>query len=755
MVRAYSKSHLYLEEVVHLEKDRIHLYLDPESPNWISTNRTGAEVIENLKMSSVEETVQSICMKWGLEKEDIREHILRFLEELREKEFIGKNPNEEKRYPGRSKVVECGQLKELWIYTNTSCNLRCKHCFVSAGEARKGELSTAEIKALVDEAMSLGVFRFYFTGGEPFLRKDIFELIEYILKSKKNELIILSNGTLFTRPMLKELMRFRKSNLTIQVSLEGPNERINDSVRGSGSFESAVQGIKNLVKIDMAPIVTSTLTKHNANHLIEMPDVLSSMVVKNYHILWLQNSGRAKQRLDDLQVSPEKVTEIMRDLIDRSRELGIVVDNEVSLQVRARAKRGRKHDLCNSCFEMMCVDSDGHVYPCAPLTGEKRFNCGSIRKDSLRDIWLNSKEAQAVRDNSVSTKEGCKACYLRYICGGGCFCQSYLGSKGGEISAMDRYCSTLKAMIQDVIWELAIPQDFDEDEGYHRPRVLAAMENRLFSCSVGSTKVTDFSFEISTYHCSCVLGVELEGEDSIGGDRNRLARDACFNELAQEYLDWLSSPIGSAYNKLAKEKAYSLIDIKEGDSVLDVGCGTGNYALDLSLKGAEVVGMDASEWMLRICIKGARERKVNVDIRHGFGEELPFPDRSFDVVVSMNFLEFSRNPEKAIGEMFRVLKNGGQLIFGVLNKKSFWGMTQGLKKSFAKGAYYEARFFGIQELRELINSEGNGVQSSTTIFFPPINQKRLLKASGVFEWIGKTISPRSGALIVAKVTKTT
>jgi radical SAM protein with 4Fe4S-binding SPASM domain len=404
---------------------------------------------------------------------------------------------------------------------------------------------------------------------------------------------------------------------------------------------------------------------------------------------------------------------------------------------------------------MMCVDSDGHVYPCAPLAGEEKFDCGSIRKGSLRDIWLNSKKAQTVRDNSVSTKEGCRSCHLRFICGGGCFCQSYLGSKRGEISAMDPYCSTLKALIQDAIWELATPKDFDEDEGYHPPKVLAAMEDRLFPCSVSSTKVADFSFEIGTYHCACVLGVELEGDEGIGGDRNRLARDACFNELAQEYLDWLSSPIGSAYNKLAKEKAYSLIDIKEGDSVLDVGCGTGNYALDLSLKGAEVVGMDASEWMLRICIKGARERKVNVDIRHGFGEELPFPDRSFDVVVSMNFLEFSRNPEKAIGEMFRVLKNGGQLIFGVLNKKSFWGMTQGLKKSFAKGAYYEARFFGIQELRELINSEGNGVQSSTTIFFPPINQKRLLKASGVFEWIGKTISPRSGALIVAKVTKTT
>jgi radical SAM protein with 4Fe4S-binding SPASM domain len=755
MARAFSKSYLDFEEVVHLEKDRVHLYLDPEYPNWISTNKVGAEVIESLTKSHLEETVQTVSEKWGLEIEVARRHIHCFLEELKEKEFIGKGQNEKKKYPGRSSVVECGQLKELWIYTNTSCNLRCKHCFVSAGEVRKDVLSATEIKALVDEAMSLGAFRFYFTGGEPFLRNDIFELIEYILRSKKNELIILSNGTLFSGALLKKLKRFREDNLTIQVSLEGPNALINDSVRGTGSFESAVQGIKNLAKIDMAPIVTTTLTNRNASHLIEMPDLLSSLKVKNYHILWLQNSGRAKQRLEDLEVSPEKVTDIMRDLIGRSRELGIIVDNEVSLQVRARSKRGRKHDLCNSCFEMMCVDSDGQVYPCAPLTGEEKFDCGSIRKDSLRDIWLNSKEAQRIRDNSVLTKEGCRACHLRFICGGGCFCQSFLGSKRGEISAADPYCSTLKVLIHDVIWDLAIPKDFDEDENYYPPRVLAAMGNKLFSCSVSSTKVTDFSFEIGTYHCSCVLGVELEGDGSIGGDRNRLARDACFNELAQEYIDWLGSPIGLAYNKLAKEKVYSLIDLKEGDKVLDVGCGTGNYALDFSQKSTKVVGIDASEWMLRICIKGAREKKVNLDIRHGFGEDLPFPDSSFDIVLGMNVLEFSQIPEKAISEMFRVLKNGGHLILGVLNKKSLWGMTQGFKKSFAKGAYYEARFFEAQELCQLFNGEGNGLQVSTTIFFPPINQKGLLKASGFFEWIGQTISPQNGALIVAKATKAT
>ena len=85
---------------------------------------------------------------------------------------------------GRGMVIEPKRLTELWIYTNNSCNLKCKHCLVSAGEEEKDKLSATDIIRVVDEAKSLGVRRFYFTGGEPFLRHDIFTLINYITKDR-------------------------------------------------------------------------------------------------------------------------------------------------------------------------------------------------------------------------------------------------------------------------------------------------------------------------------------------------------------------------------------------------------------------------------------------------------------------------------------------------------------------------------------------------------------------------------------------
>jgi ubiquinone biosynthesis O-methyltransferase len=747
------------EELVHLEKKGVHLFIDPTSPNWISTNKLGSEVVENLKDSSLENIASSISKRGVVDFEDALKDCKLFSSELRENGFFSEKSAQSFEYPGRSSVIECGQLQELWIYMNNSCNLRCKHCFISAGEVKKEEMSTDEIKALVDEAEALGVFRFYFTGGEPFLREDIFDLIEYVLRLNKNELIILSNGTLFKGVLLKKIKKFKKSNLSLQVSLDGPNPEINDAIRGKGSFLKAVEGLKGLIRIGVTPIVTTAITNVNVEHVREITELIAKLGVKDHHILWLQNSGRASKNPDGLTVSSEKVTEVMRQLIKKSKKLGIIVDNEMSLRMRAQAKRGRKHDLCNSCFEMLSVDSDGHVYPCAPLNGEEGFDCGSIKKRSLKDIWRNSQETRMIRDNNVSGKDGCRVCDIRFICGGGCFCQSYYASKAegiGDISAKDPYCSTYKSLIYDIIWDMAIPDDYNKsNKEYEPPKVLAFMDSKLPTCSVPSTKVTDFSFEIGTFHCACVLAIDTEGEGKIiKSKRHRLARDACFNELAHEYEEWLESPIGSAYDGLAKKSLFSLIDFKDGTSILDVGCGTGNYSMNLAQKGAKVFGVDYSEWMLRIAIRNAVEKGVCIDHRHASLEELPYNDDSFDVVLCMNVLEFSENPRKAVDEMFRVLKKDGQLIVGVLNQKSLWGFTQRLKKTFAKGAYYEARFFRPEEIEELLRLKNNGLKLSTTIYFPPLNHKNVLKWSKVFEKIGQKALPKSGALIIAKARKT-
>ncbi len=143
---------------------------------------------------------------------------------------------------------------------------------------------------------------------------------------------------------------------------------------------------------------------------------------------------------------------------------------------------------------------------------------------------------------------------------------------------------------------------------------------------------------------------------------------------------------------------------------------------------------------------------MDLELCHVISGKFPFPEESFDKVLCINVLEFADDPETLVKEMIRVLKKSGELILGVLNKSSVWGLTNGVKKSFAKGAYYEAKFYSPEELSKLL-SDLNVEAVSTHLFFPPINNKEILRASNVLETIGSKFFKYNGALIVVKAVK--
>jgi len=180
----------------------------------------------------------------------------------------------------------------------------------------------------------------------------------------------------------------------------------------------------------------------------------------------------------------DNIAQMMRKLKKTYKEQEIILDNVESLKVRVRTKRGRKNDLCNNCYEKICVNADGHVYPCASLNGDPNFDAGSVRKKSLKDIWLNSKAMKKGRNNSVQMKPECSQCYLEFFCGGGCTSHSYYASEvaggRGNVTATDPYCSTYKSLFEDIIWELAsegVPSQ--NGKGYTTPLVYNAMDSKL------------------------------------------------------------------------------------------------------------------------------------------------------------------------------------------------------------------------------------------------------------------------------------
>jgi radical SAM protein with 4Fe4S-binding SPASM domain len=208
----------------------------------------------------------------------------------------------------------------------------------------------------------------------------------------------------------------------------------------------------------------------------------------------------------------------MRLLKQAASEAGIVVDNSESLSARIKG-RGRKHDLCNSCYGVLAVNTDSHVYPCASLVGTPEFDCGSVREQSLKDIWLMSPKTNWVRGNSVQKKAGCSSCYLKFFCGGGCFAQSYssyaAAQGSGCIMAPDPYCEVYRSQLLELIWESARPSSAEKTEEY--PALYRVMPLKRCECDSAEYRVLDASHNVGTYHCSCVLA--MDAEEKPGGNQ--------------------------------------------------------------------------------------------------------------------------------------------------------------------------------------------------------------------------------------------
>lgn len=158
--------------------------------------------------------------------------------------------------------VKLRALDELWFQVaGTRCNLECSHCFISCSphNDKFGFLSLATVKERLDESIAWGVREYYFTGGEPFLNKDMVPILETTLTY--GPATVLTNATVFKSEWLERLAQAEQGSrycLEFRVSIDGPDSKTNDPIRGAGTFNKAMQGVGMLVEHGFLPIITMT-----------------------------------------------------------------------------------------------------------------------------------------------------------------------------------------------------------------------------------------------------------------------------------------------------------------------------------------------------------------------------------------------------------------------------------------------------------------------------------------------------------------
>lgn len=188
---------------------------------------------------------------------------------------------------------------KLWIYTNYDCNLRCTYCVArSSPNAPRRAIGTAAAKRLVDEAAALGFSQVFFTGGEPFILNDIYDMLAY--SSARIKTSVLTNAMILRGSRLERLAAIKDGDLTVQISLDGARPEQHDAYRGKGSWEKAVEGIRLLIDRGLRVELSTTETSANSAHLEEICEFHRSLGIpdEQHFVRPLARRGYSKEGLD-------------------------------------------------------------------------------------------------------------------------------------------------------------------------------------------------------------------------------------------------------------------------------------------------------------------------------------------------------------------------------------------------------------------------------------------------------------------------
>ncbi len=225
--------------------------------------------------------------------------------------------------------IDLRSLDELWFQVSgTVCNLTCRHCFISCSPHNHSFefLTLQQVEVALTESIAYGVREYYFTGGEPFLNKDLVPMLKRALKY--GPATVLTNGTVLKSEWLQELRHAENESgfsLELRVSIDGPTPEINDPVRGEGTFQRAMTGVELLCEHDFLPIITMTQTWNDS----ESDDILEQFrrVLKEHgcrrprlKILPRLKIGAEENRTEGYQ-STERITPQMMHGFDRDQLL--------------------------------------------------------------------------------------------------------------------------------------------------------------------------------------------------------------------------------------------------------------------------------------------------------------------------------------------------------------------------------------------------------------------------------------------------
>jgi radical SAM protein with 4Fe4S-binding SPASM domain len=327
----------------------------------------------------------------------------------------------------------------VWEVT-TRCNLNCIHCYASSVDSIQAELTAAEGKKLLEQiAMVEDIRMIVITGGEPLLREDIFELVEYAGKLGFH-IIFSTNGTLLTPDMAKDLARLGVSNFSI--SLDGHTKDCHESIRRQeGCFQGALDGIKAAVQTGVCLQVNFTAMKQN---LAELPGLIDLAESLKADIIMVFQAIPPRKEGVTLELDAEEQMHLIRTIAEKQKKIRALIMPVCCPEYWPFLVEQKRFQLVKSIREKLLsgcgagrgfsyIRFDGEVWPCnfVPLSA------GNVRQTAFADIWNNSPLLQEFRGQPRRLKGTCGECSHLSICGG---CRGRAFAQTSDPFAADPAC---------------------------------------------------------------------------------------------------------------------------------------------------------------------------------------------------------------------------------------------------------------------------------------------------------------------------
>lgn len=284
-----------------------------------------------------------------------------------------------------------------------NCNQKCLHCY-AAGQptAEVKELTTEEWKKAIDKCREACIPQITFTGGEPTMRKDLIELIEY---SKWFITRLNTNGVLLTEEFCKSLSE--ASLDTVQITFYSSNEDEHNKLVGAKNYAKTVQGIKNAIKTNLPLSINTPLCTINKNY-VETLKFLHDLGVKYVTCSGLILTGNAtKEDSKETALSEDELVKILKDAKKFTDEhlMEISFTSPGWIKEKKLKELGLQIPTCGACLSNMAIAPNGDVVPCQSWLG-KDASLGNILENKWEDIWNNPK-CKKIRRYSASSTGKC------------------------------------------------------------------------------------------------------------------------------------------------------------------------------------------------------------------------------------------------------------------------------------------------------------------------------------------------------------